>query len=258
MIEVRKLCFSYGKNPVLKNVDFVADKGNLIAVLGPNGVGKSTLFRCMLGFLKPTSGSVSVNGKDVMEYTRRDLAKEIAYIPQSYNPVFNHTVMESVLMGATHDLALFEQPGERHVRKAMQRLEELGIAELADRGAMKISGGERQLMLIARALVQDAGILIMDEPTANLDYGNSYRVMQKISLLGKAGFTIIFSTHNPDQALRWADRVFALKDGKVLADGPVESAINEEILKTLYGVGVAVNTVRAGSGEYKVCTPFGD
>ena len=108
MIEVRKLCFSYGKNPVLKDVDFVADKGSLIAVLGPNGVGKSTLFKCMLGFLKPTSGSVSINGKDVPEFSRRELASEIAYIPQNYNPVFNHTVMESVLMGATHDLALFD------------------------------------------------------------------------------------------------------------------------------------------------------
>ena len=258
MIEVKNLCFSYGKTPVLKNVDFAADRGSLTAVLGPNGVGKSTLFRCMLGFLKPSSGSILVNGRDVLEYTRKDLANEIAYIPQSYNPVFNHTVMDSVLMGATHDLGLFEQPGEKHVKKALQRLEELGIADLADRGGMKISGGERQLMLIARALVQDAKILIMDEPTANLDYGNSYRVMQKIARLGKAGYTIIFSSHNPDQALRWADRVFALKDGDVLADGPVESAINEEVLKSLYSVDVAVNTVRAGNADYKVCTPFGE
>lgn len=258
MIEVKKLCFSYGKTPVLKNVDFAADKGCLIAVLGPNGVGKSTLFRCILGFLKPESGSVTVDGKDVLQYSRKELANRIAYIPQSYNPVFNHTVMDSVLMGVTHSLGLFEQPGDKQERTALQRLQELGIAELAHRGSLKISGGERQLMLIARALVQDAKILIMDEPTANLDYGNAYRIMQKIFRLREDGYTIIFSTHNPDQALRWADRVFALKDGQVLADGPADSAINEDVLKKLYSVDVAVNTVRAGDRQYKVCTPFGE
>ncbi len=258
MIKTDKLCFSYSSNAVLRDVDFQAPEGVLVSVLGPNGVGKTTFFRCLLGFLRPTSGSVEINGKDVCAYTKRQLSKQIAYIPQSYNPVFNHTVMDSVLMGLTSSLGLFEQPGKTEEEKALKALEELGIAELAGRGSMKISGGERQLMLIARALVQDAKILIMDEPTANLDYGNSYRVMQKISCLREDGYTVIFSTHNPDQALRWADRVFALSDGQVLADGPADSAINEQVLKKLYSVDVAVNTVRAGNDQYRVCTPFGE
>lgn len=258
MIETDRLCFSYGRLSVLKNVDFRAPEGVLVSVLGPNGVGKTTFFRCLLGFLKPSSGRVLINKKDVSEYSKRQLSMQVAYIPQSYNPVFNHSVLDCVLMGLTSSMGLFEQPGKIQEEKAMYALEGLGIADLAHRGSMKISGGERQLMLIARALVQDARILIMDEPTANLDYGNSYRVMQKISHFREEGYTIIFSSHNPDQALRWADRVFALKDGQVLADGPADIAINEDILKKLYSVDVAVNTVRAGDNRYKVCTPFGE
>ena len=144
-------------------------------MLGPNGVGKSTLFRCLLGFLKPVGGEILVDGKELTAYSRRELAKKIAYIPQSHAPAFDHTVLDSVLMGMTAQLRVFEQP-----EKAMQMLRALGMEKLSDRGCMKISGGERQLMLLARALVQDASMLIMDEPTANLDYGNSCRAFGRV------------------------------------------------------------------------------
>ena len=173
-IDVRTLSFSYGGAPVLQNVSFSARGGEVIALLGPNGVGKSTLFRCLLGFLKPQRGEVRIDGKALSDFSRRALAREIAYIPQSYSPTFNYTVRESVLMGVTAKLGALEGPTAAQQALVMRTLSQLGIAHLAERGSRKISGGERQLMLIARALVQNARVLIMDEPTANLDYGNSY------------------------------------------------------------------------------------
>ena len=220
-IEVKNLRFRYGARPVIGDVSFTAEKGELLAVLGPNGVGKSTLFRCLLGFLKPVGGEILVDGKELGAYSRRELAKKIAYIPQSHSPAFDHTVLDSVLMGMTAQLGVFEQPGGLQREKAMQMLRALGLEKLADRGCMKISGGERQLMLLARALVQDASMLIMDEPTANLDYGNSCRVMERVQQLGRQGYTIIFSTHDPNQAFSYATKVLALKDG---GGTPVRSA----------------------------------
>jgi len=257
MIETRNLCFSYGSEPVLDGISFSAGSGSLIAVLGPNGVGKTTFFRCLLGFLKPTSGSVLINGKDVSQYSKKELAHEIAYIPQSYNPVFNHSVLDCVLMGLTSSLSTFEQPGPEHEKKALECLQMLGIEKLAQRGSMKISGGERQLMLIARALVQDAKVLIMDEPTSSLDYGNSFMVMKCISDLKDRGYTILFSSHNPDQGLRWADRVIALRDGRILADGPAGKSLSGNVLKELYGIDVSVNNVSTRDGQYTVCIPLG-
>lgn len=257
MIEVKNLSFSYGSGTVLENISFSAEQGSLISVLGPNGVGKTTLFRCLLGFLKPSSGHVLINGKDVNKYSKKELAKEIAYIPQSYNPVFNHTVLDCVLMGLTSSLSTFEQPGPEHEKKALQCLQMLGIEKLAYRGSMKISGGERQLMLIARALVQDAKILIMDEPTSSLDYGNSFNVMDRIADLRDKGYTILFSSHNPEQGLRWADRVLAFKNGRLIADGPAEKALSGNVLKELYGIDVSVNNVSTREGQYTVCIPLG-
>ena len=196
-IEVKNLRFCYGARPVIGDVSFTAEKGELLAVLGPNGVGKSTLFRCLLGFLKPVSGEILVDGKELGAYSRRELAKKIAYIPQSHTPAFDHTVLDSVLMGMTAQLGVFEQPGQAQREKALQMLRALGIEKLSSRGCMKISGGERQLMLLARALVQDASMLIMDEPTANLDYGNSCRVMERVKKLGQNGYTIFFPRTTP-------------------------------------------------------------
>ena len=255
-IEVSGLVFSYGGADVLKDVSFCADGGERIAVLGPNGVGKSTLFRCLLGFLEPQHGSVMISGRDVRAYSRRALAAELAYIPQSYSPAFDHTVLGSVLMGLSAQLGPFEQPSPVQTQRAMQILTELGIAALADRGSMRISGGERQLMLLARALIQNARTLVMDEPTASLDYGNSFRVMQRIEALSAGGYSVIFSTHEPNQAFRYATKVLALKDGRVLAFGLPGQVLTPELLQSLYGVPVAVTQVQAGSRVFSVCTPY--
>ena len=254
-IEVKNLRFRYGARPVIGDVSFTAEKGALLAVLGPNGVGKSTLFRCLLGFLKPVGGEILVDGKELGAYSRRELAKKIAYIPQSHSPAFDHTVLDSVLMGMTAQLGVFEQPGQAQREKAMQMLRALGIEKLADRGCMKISGGERQLMLLARALVQDASMLIMDEPTANLDYGNSCRVMERVKKLGQTGYTIIFSTHDPNQAFSYATKVLALKDGGVMAVGAPEAVLTEDVLSRLYGIPVARCEMETVFGRKTICMP---
>ena len=220
-IEVKNLRFRYGARPVIGDVSFTAEKGELLAVLGPNGVGKSTLFRCLLGFLKPVGGEILVDGKELTAYSRRELAKKIAYIPQSHTPAFDHTVLDSVLMGMTAQLRVFEQPGQAQREKAMQMLRALGIEKLSSRGCMKISGGERQLMLLARALVQDASMLIMDEPTANLDYGNSCRVMERVKKLGQTGYTIIFSTHNMSSVEEICDNIALINRSQVVLSGNV-------------------------------------
>ena len=255
-IDVRALSFSYGSVPVLQNVTFRAEPGEVIAVLGPNGVGKSTLFRCLLGFLRPTSGEVRVDDRPLREFSRRELAREVAYIPQSYTPTYDYTVRQCVLMGATAQLGALQSPTDAQQELTERTLESLGIAHLAERGSQRISGGERQLMLIARALVQDAQVLIMDEPTANLDYGNSFRVMQRVAQLGADGYTVIFSSHDPNQAFRYATRVLALKNGALLADGAPEQVLTEQTLSELYGIEVAVRPIELGGRTMLTSVPL--
>ena len=254
-IDVKNLRFSYGAADVLRGISFSASDGDLVAVLGPNGVGKSTFFRCMLGFLRAKEGEILLNGKDIYSLSHLEIAREIAYIPQTASPAFNYTVLDTVLMGMTNQLGVFQSPKQEHIDKAMAALESLGIAHLANRGCSKISGGEVQLMLLARALVQDAKILIMDEPTANLDYGNAFRVMQRISHLGEQGYTVIFSTHEPNQAFRYATRVLALRGGEVLCEGEPSKVLTEKTLSELYGISVAVRSADVEGENFNVSIP---
>ena len=242
---------------MLHDITFTAADGDIAAVLGPNGVGKSTLFRCVLGFLAPSEGGILVNGKDMRTLDRRAAAREIAYIPQSCVPSFNYTLLEVVMMGLINRIGVFDAPRPEHKTAALEAMESLGIAHLAHRESGRVSGGERQLALLARAMVQNARVLVMDEPTANLDCGNSALVMERVSALAGEGFTVIFSTHDPNQAFRYATQVLALQGGGVLAAGRPEAALTSETLTKLYGVGMAVCPVTAAGKSFSVAVVTG-
>ncbi|MDR0862541.1 MAG: ABC transporter ATP-binding protein [Oscillospiraceae bacterium] len=252
-IDVKDLSFSYGDHLVLDGVSFSASNGELLCVLGPNGVGKSTLFNCILGLAKPQYGAVLLDGKPVAEYPARELALKIAYVPQSHAPTFNYSVFDMVLMGTTARVGGLSAPGAEQMQIAEEALERVGISHLRTRGYLQISGGERQLTLIARALAQNADVVIMDEPTANLDYGNQLRVLARVRDLTREGLTVIQSTHNPDHAFLFAARVLALVGGKVAADGKPDEVVTEQLIHDLYGV--TVRLTRSESGAIR-CEPL--
>lgn len=248
-IDVRELSFAYGRRQVLRNVTFRAEPGQLVAVLGPNGAGKSTLFRCILGFLPRYRGEIALCGHDLRSLDRRSLARLAAYIPQSSAPVYNYTVRDTVLMGADP----FHGPGPSQQETADRVLETLGIRDLAARGINEISGGERQLALIARAMAQQAKILMMDEPTASLDYGNQFRLLRQVRQLADSGYTVLLSTHNPEHAFRFATDVLVLREGGVRAWGPVKETLTEELLRDMYRIPLTVADIPVPGGSVKGC-----
>ena len=252
-IKIEDLRFAYGSHEVLKGVSFDAEYGQFISVLGPNGVGKSTLFRCMLGLQVPSGGTVTVDGRDIATMTPAELARAMAYIPQSHNPIFNYSVLDMVLMGTTSQLGRFAAPGKAQMKMAEAALERMGITHLRDRGFSHISGGERQLVLLARAIAQQAKILVMDEPSANLDFGNKLRVMKTVKGLTEDGYTIIQSTHDPDQAYLYSDKILALHAGQVLAFGSPWDVMNQDLISKLYNVEVEVCSMQ--DDAVRVCIP---
>lgn len=252
-VSVSNLSFTYGKHQVLDGVSFITDNGSLTAVLGPNGVGKSTLFQCMLGLLPNYRGLITINGADAKNIGVRALAKQIAYIPQSHAPIFNFSVLDIVLMGTSAQVSAVSNPGGQQIEYAKSALDRLGIYHLRERGYVKISGGERQLVLIARALAQNAKILVMDEPTSNLDYGNQIRIMTHIKNLTAEGYTVIQSTHNPDQTFLFADQVLAMSNGRVLRQGAPRDVLSDALITDLYGVEVEVQSLCRDRA--RVCLP---
>ena len=237
-LTVNDLSYGYIRGvPVLEGVSFAAEKGELLSVLGPNGAGKSTLFRCLLGGIDGYSGSIELDGREVRGLSRRELA---ARIPQIHRPTFGYSVLDTALMGLTRELSPFRSPSAEQEKRAMEALEQVGVAHLARRNFATLSGGEQQLVLIARALCQRSDVLLMDEPTSSLDYGNQLRVLQRVSELAGQGYTVILSTHDPQHALRFSRRVLALRDGRVAAFGDTREVLTESLLERLYGVDAAL------------------
>ncbi len=242
-IEVLGLNFSYGDRLILNNINFEAKDNQLLSVLGPNGVGKSTLFRCMLGLLKGYKGQVLLDGIDIKKISVKEMAKLIAYIPQAHYPVFNFSVFDMVLMGTTVQVSSISSPGKKQVKLVESALDRLGIYHLRNRGYTQISGGERQLVLLARALVQETKILVLDEPAANLDFGNQVRVLAQMKSLVKEGYIVIQSTHNPDQTFLFSDTVIAMKDGEILAWGLPSDVYTSDLIYNLYGTEVEIQSL---------------
>ena len=252
-IDIEHLSFSYGTRQILHDVNVVIPDGTLVNVLGPNGVGKSTLFRCILGLNSGFTGKVLVNGKDVRRLSIRERAREVSYIPQSHAPVYDYEVIDVVLMATGTDLGMLRSPGPRHRQRALDALERVGIAHLAHRTYTQISGGEQQLVLVARALAQNARTIIMDEPTSALDYGNTVRVLSCVRQLAREGLSIVQSTHQPDQAFLYSDRTLVLHGGTVRAFGNPKDVITSELVSDIYGVDVEINSLY--DDKVRVCVP---
>lgn len=246
-LSVENLSFAYGETPVLRDVSFTVERGELLSVLGPNGVGKTTLFRCILGTLTPQAGRIAMDGAALSGLPWRERARRIAYIPQIHPPTFGYTVLDTVLMGTARQLNAFQSPRAEELSRAEEALEQVGAAHLRERNFTRLSGGEQQLVLIARALAQQAQVLLMDEPTSALDYGNQLRILQRVRRLAEEGYTVILSTHNPQHALTFADRVLALHQGAVAAHGPAREVLTPALIRKLYRVETALADTRGGS-----------
>ena len=252
-IKVEHLDFSYGARQVLHDINVDIPDGVLVNVLGPNGVGKSTLFRCILGLNHGYSGTITVNGKDMKGLSIKERAREVSYIPQSHSPVYDYEVIDVVLMATGNDLGMLRTPGRAHVERAYAALERIGIEHLAHRTYTQISGGEQQLVMVARALAQNAKTIIMDEPTSALDYGNTVRVLSCVKQLAREGLSILQSTHQPDQAFLYADKTLVINHGRVAAYGSPKEVITEQMVSDLYGIDVEVNSLY--DDRIRVCVP---
>lgn len=252
-VEVEHLAFAYDEKPVLTDVSFTAREGQFLSILGPNGAGKSTLFRCILGLQTKYTGTVRIGGTDTKTLSPREMAGLVAYIPQSSRPTFNYSVFDIVLMGASRKLSPFSAPGRADQERCQWALEKTGISHLAQRCFHRLSGGEQQLVMIARALMQDAPVLMMDEPTANLDYGNQLLVMRQAKALTKEGYTVIQTTHAPEQSYLFSDRILALSGGRIIQDGPPAQVLTAGTVETLYGVSVRVLSLE--NDKMRVCMP---
>ena len=204
-LSVQEVSFGYRNHPVLQKVSFSLAPKDFLCLLGPNGVGKSTLFRCILGINTGYSGNIFLGNKNLRTLSTRELAEKIAYIPQYSTPVFGYTVFEMVLMGTAGSHSLFSSPGKAQKEAAHRAIERMGISHLSDRSIAEISGGERQLALIARALAQDADYLLMDEPTSALDPISTSKI-EDLAMELKKDYTIIIVTHNMQQAARISDK----------------------------------------------------
>ncbi len=256
-LELKNVTCGYRNKPVVHQVSLHVDAGEVLYLLGPNGSGKTTLFKTILGLLKLQEGETLVDGENIGNWPSHRIARVMGYIPQAHNPPFPYQVLDVVLMGRTAHLGAFASPSEIDQQIAEEAIETLNISYLRDKVYTEISGGERQLVLIARALAQQPRILIMDEPTSNLDFGNQMMVLKQVQQMARLGLAVVMSSHFPGHALLNATKVLLLHKGKVFGAGKPEETITEESLKILFGVDVKIITASIPAhSDTKVIVPL--
>jgi len=233
-LEGRQLAIGYRDRVVGRGLDVALDRGEVLALLGPNGSGKTTLLKTLLGLIAPLAGEVRIGDRSLASYGLRERARLIAYVPQAHVATFAFTVEAVVLMGRSAHGDLHSRPTKADRDAVIHALDRFGIGKLAARPYTMISGGERQLVLLARALAQEPQFIVLDEPTASLDFGNQGKVLQEIRALAVGGHGVLFTTHDPNHALRAANRAYLVRDGSRLAEGAARDVLTRDALERLY------------------------
>lgn len=242
LMDFQKITFGYKRSapPVISQLDWKLKEGSITTILGPNGAGKTTLLFLAMGWLKPWAGSVTLSDKPLERFSRRALGRQIALIPQSEHIPFEYSVLEYVMLGRAPYLPPLGMPSEKDENIAFEALETVGIAHLFDHCVLKLSGGERQLVLAARALAQQPRLLLLDEPTSHLDLSNKYRMVQVLNGLLQHGATILMTTHDPDLALAVSHDLVLMEKGRVLVSGPTHAVATSQNLSQIYQVPVRI------------------
>jgi len=248
IMTINRLSFAYGAKVVLSDISLDIAAGRLCGLLGPNGSGKTTLFKCGLGFLKTERGAITLAGRPLQDFTPKHLAGHMAYVPQEHQPAFAYSVGQMVEMGRTPHQGLFPVLRRSDHLAVGHALERVGLSSLADVPYYQLSGGQRQLVLVARALAQEAFLLFMDEPTSSLDFSNQSIVWETARTLADGGLGVVICSHDPNHILWFCDQAAVLKEGRLLAHGPADETISRELLSELYGC--PIETARAGGRTF--------
>ncbi|MDO9043747.1 MAG: ABC transporter ATP-binding protein [Methanobacteriaceae archaeon] len=253
LMQVSDASFSYdGQHNIFENINFSVEKGDVFCILGPNGTGKTTLIKCINGLMKLSSGKILFNEKNIYSLNKTEIAKNIGYIPQIHNSTFPFSVLDVVLMGRSPHLEMFASPGEKDIKIAEESLKTLKITHMRDVSYTEISGGEQQLVFLARILTQKPSILLLDEPTSHLDFGNQMRTLNIIEKLAKNGLSILMSSHFPDQAFISANKVALMKGKSFIDIGSPEEVITKENMEEIYNIKVKIVDIE----HRKACIPL--
>lgn len=243
-LEVKNLSFGFGKKSILTNISLTAQEGCITAIIAPNGTGKTTLFHNILGVFTPHEGEVWVKGKNILAQSTSIRSSAIAYVPQEWQSPFDYNVLDVVMMGKTHKIGLFGVPKAQDRQEAIELLEEIGISHLKNAKINQLSGGQRQMVLLARALLQDCPVLLLDEPTSHLDIKNQSLLFRQLKIqTAKKLLCVLINIHDPNLMSMYADKVYMLKDGKNFCHGKIFDVMNTKNLSDLYGIEIDVYTL---------------
>lgn len=249
--------FSYGKREIFHDLNLNLYPGDVYCILGSNGCGKTTLLRCLNGALKLEKGRILLSNKDISSFEINQLAQKVGIVFQEHSAPFPYSVLEVVTMGRAPYLGFFDRPSKKDSEIAVEKLEVVGISHLRNKSYTQISGGERQLVLIARTLTQEPDIILLDEPTSHLDFKNQILVLRIVNKLAKDGLAVIMSSHFPNHALLFSSRVSLMANGQFIATGKPEETISEENLENTYGIKVKILSSNSSTEGEKVkfCIP---
>lgn len=257
-LEVSKGFFKFKKTDyILRDINFSLGDGDVLAILGPNGVGKTTLIKSLTGLLPWTRGETFLDGKNISTMKERELWSKISYIPQKRNFSFAYTGLEMVLFGSTSSLNIFERPSQKEIERAREVMEMIGIDHLQDKVANEMSGGELQMLLIARSLVKEPKIIILDEPESGLDYKNQIIILDLIKKLSASGVIIVMNTHYPDHALKISNKCLLLNYDKTYKFGETREVLNGKNLKKSFSVEVKIEKISVDGKAYESIIPLG-